>query len=155
MVKGVTERVGEALKRVIVRKPPRMTPEEYLIKLSRKGLKNDGSIIGDPVPIEPPIGYQKQPSMMELVRDMVRSEKFKEGLGENESFEEADDFDVGDEPDLLRSPHEFEDQPSIAELVEEGKKSLAEKEAAAKEEAERAALAEAERLAKEPPTSPE
>ena len=146
MGKGVTERVGQALKRVIVRKPPRLTPEEYLIKLSNKGLNVDGSIVGDPVPIEPPIGYERQPSMMELVRDMVRSEKFKEGLGENESFEEADDFDVGDEPDLLRSPHEFENQPSIAELAEEGRKSLEEKERLAKEEEEKKRKEELDKL---------
>ena len=84
----------------------RLTVEQYAKKLLEKGLNPDGSQILDPVPVAPPIGYKKTPSMVEIVRDMVRSEKLAQAAREagQETFEEADDFDVPDEPELMRSP---------------------------------------------------
>lgn len=48
-------------------------------------------------PVAPPIGYVKQPSLYEQMRAMVRQElsAAAEAAGA-ETFEEADDFDVGD-----------------------------------------------------------
>lgn len=64
----------------------------------------------DPTPMQPPAGYKKQESMFEIVRRMVRSEKLAleaQKLGA-ETFEEANDFDVGDdfEPE---TPYETEE----------------------------------------------
>jgi len=56
-----------------------MTEKEYAEKLD---LKNVDPVTGHPfmdsTPIAPPIGYKKTPSMVELVREMVRSEKLRQ-----------------------------------------------------------------------------
>lgn len=118
------------------RKPKQLELEDYLKKLLEKGLNEDGSIKGDPTPMAPPVGYKKAPSMVEIVRDMVRGERLKQEAMQAgyETFEEADDFDVPDEPQHLRSPHEYpEDQPSVRELAAAGKSSLAAKQKPPKE----------------------
>lgn len=64
------------------------------------------------IPVAPPVGYKKQPSMVDHIRGLVRSEHLRwaaEGAGA-ESFEEADDFDVGDDLDPT-SPYEDEFEP--------------------------------------------
>jgi len=74
----------------------------------------------DPIPLSPPLGYKKHPTLREQIRDMIRSEKLRQeveaaGL---ETFEEADDFDVGDDYDP-RSPYEevFDPGPPLAPLA--------------------------------------
>lgn len=60
------------------------------------------------VPIASPVGYVKQPSLSERIRAMVRSEHLRaaaEGAG-YETFDEAEDFDVDDDPEL-RSNYEI------------------------------------------------
>ena len=108
-------------------KPTQISQDDYHARLLAKGLTEEG-LIPDPVPMAPPIGYKKQPSMVEVVRSMVRSERLalEAELAGYETFEESEDFDVDDD-DMPRSPHEFEeDQPSIAEMraaVAEARKS--------------------------------
>lgn len=107
----------------------RLTPEQYLAKLTRYGLNADGTPKLDPVPLAPPIGYKKAPSMVEIVRDMVRSEKLRaeaEAAG-HETFEESEDFDVPDEEPVMRSPWENQFDPPLEELLAAGKAALAEK----------------------------
>lgn len=106
-----------------------VTKEEYLARLLSKGLNPDGTPILDPVPVAPPIGYKKQPSMVEIVRDMVRGEKLRQAAEEMgaESFEEADDFDIPDDPVQLRSEWENDFEPSVQELMEAGREALAKK----------------------------
>lgn len=116
------------------RKPKRLTKEEYLQKLTEKGLHADGTPVLDPLPIAPPIGYVKAPSMVEIVRDMVRGERLRqeaEAAG-YETFEESEDFDVGDEDVHARSPYENEFDPPIGELLAAGREEVAKKESAAK-----------------------
>lgn len=111
------------------RRPDPMTVEEYFEKLLSKGLNPDGTQILDPVPMAPPIGYKKHPSMVEIVRDMVRSEKLKqeaEASG-HETFEESEDFDVEDEPIPMQSPWENDHDPSLEELLQAGRAALAQK----------------------------
>lgn len=76
--------------------------------------------IMDPVPIQPPIGYKKAPSLSEQIRDMVRNEKLAQELAAQgaESFEEADDFDIPDDPVDPSSPYEadFEGDAAAALL---------------------------------------
>lgn len=111
-----------------------MDAAEYMQKLKSRGLGPDGRQAPDPVPLAPPIGYKKTPSMVEIVREMVRSERLRQEAlaADHETFEEADDFDVGDEPELMRSPFEYDERdPSIRELAEIGRQALKEKEAAA------------------------
>lgn len=105
--------------------------EAYLAKLKSRGLGPDGRQVPDPTPLAPPIGYKKQPSMVEIVREMVRSERLKqeaEASG-HESFEDSEDFDVGDDPDLLHSPWENDFDPPLNELIKAGREALAKKKA--------------------------
>lgn len=67
-------------------------------KMSRLYLDQYGREVPDPTPVAPPIGYKKQPSMVDHVRALVAH-----GLRERaeqmgfETWEEANDFDVGDD----------------------------------------------------------
>ena len=84
----------------------------------------------DSTPMAPPVGHKKQPSMVELVREMVKSEHLRRAALESghETFEEADDFDVGDEDDMPSSPHENEFDPPVSELLREGEKAKRDRE---------------------------
>lgn len=79
------------------------------LKYKGRRMTHDGQEIPDPRPMAPPVGYKKQPSMADYVRDAIRSHKLAEEAQElgYETFEDANDFDVGDdfEPD---SPYESE-----------------------------------------------
>lgn len=59
------------------------------------------------IPVAPPVGYKKQPSMVDHIRGLVRSEhlRWAAEAGGAETFEEADDFDIGDDLDPT-SPYE-------------------------------------------------
>lgn len=74
-----------------------------------------GREIPDPTPLAPPLGYKKQPTLAEQMRAMVISEKLKAEAraAGAETFEEADDFNVGDDYDPT-SPYEeiFEPLPA-------------------------------------------
>lgn len=78
-----------------------------------KGLTQHGEEIPDPTPVAPPLGYKKIPSLAEQIRQAILSEKLKEAAAAAgvETFEEADDFDVGDDYDP-RSPYEETFEPS-------------------------------------------
>lgn len=83
-----------------------------------KPLDEFGQEVPDPVPLAPPVGYKRRVPLAQQIREMVRSEALRmaaERAGA-ESFDEADDFDVGDDVDP-RSPYEaeFEGLP-VAEL---------------------------------------
>ena len=73
----------------------RVTPEGEVVPV-RDEL---GRELPDPVPVAPPVGWYKQPSMFDNIRAMVRSEHLRmyaEGQGQ-ETWDEAQDFDVEDE----------------------------------------------------------
>lgn len=84
----------------------------------------------DSTPMAPPVGYKKQPSMVEIIRNMVRSERLKseaEAAGK-ESFEDADNFEVADdEGELPRSTFENEFDPPVKELLHAGNEVVKEK----------------------------
>lgn len=72
-----------------------------------------GQEVPDPTIIDPPLGYVPQPDLMELMRRMIRREMSE--IVENtefETFEEADDFDVDDDPVDYTSPYEEYFDPS-------------------------------------------
>lgn len=94
-----------------------MSEEDYNLRLLAKGLGPEG-FMPDPVPIAPPIGYKRQPTMVEIVRNAVRSERLKleAEIAGFETFDESEDFDVGDMDEMPRSQHEWEGQPTIAEM---------------------------------------
>lgn len=77
-----------------------------------------GREIPDPTPMQPPIGYNRQPSLAEQMRAMILSEKLAQeaAAAGMETFEEADDFDVGDDFDQERhSPYEANFDPMTPE----------------------------------------
>lgn len=128
-----------------------LTMEEYMDKLEHKGMDPEtGHVVPDPTPMAPPIGYKRQPSMVEIVREMVRSERLAAEVGAAgyETFEEADDFDVGDEPDDLKSGFENDFDPPIRELAAAGAEEVKKRNTAAKEKAK-------EKPATPPPPSPD
>lgn len=114
------------------RRPAPMTVEEYFQKLLSKGLHPDGTPILDPTPMAPPIGYKRHPSMVEIVRDMVQSERLRQEAMEagHETFEESEDFEIDDDPLPLQSPWENQHDPSLEELLAAGREAMAAKQAA-------------------------
>lgn len=65
-----------------------------------------GQEVPDPTPMEPPIGYQAQPDLMEMIRAMVQREIHLRDDAIMESPEEADDFEEDDAEDF-DSPYEL------------------------------------------------
>lgn len=104
----------------------------------------DGKEFLDPTPMAPPLGYKQQPSMVDHIRNMIRSEKLRqEALDAGyETFEEADDFDVGDDIDP-HSPYEVDFEPEGVRQVRE-----------AVEAAEKKAVEAAAKIEEAPPASP-
>lgn len=89
-----------------------------------EGYKRPRYELPDPVPMAPPVGYRRQPSLLDQVREMVRSEQLalearRAGM---ETFEESEDFevedydprspweDVFDPVDVLRANRAYEEQ---------------------------------------------
>lgn len=70
----------------------------------------------DPVPMEPPLGYTPPPDIMDLIKSMVRNELLMKRLDEEgyETFDEADDFDVEDDPVDPLTPYEKFFEPPVA-----------------------------------------
>lgn len=75
-------------------------------------LYKDGREYPDPTPMAPPIGFIKQPTLAETMRQMILSDNLKRAARESgaETFEEADDFEVGDDYDPS-SPYEEQFEP--------------------------------------------
>lgn len=108
-----------------LKRAKRLSVDEYREKLRSRGLVG-GSLVPDSVPLAPPLGYKKQPSMVEIVRDMVRSERLanEARAAGQETFEESEDFEVGDDPELLRSEWENEFDPPLPELLKAGDEAV-------------------------------
>jgi len=94
-----------------------MREETVFSRDARERIKyreKDGLSVGNPKKGNPSLGYKKQPTLAERMRDMIRSEKLREiaEMQGRETFDEADDFDVGDDYDPS-SPYEevFEGDP--------------------------------------------
>lgn len=107
---------------------PRLSPEDYVGKLESRGLGPDGRQVPDPDPMQPPIGYKKQPSMVDIIREQVRQHvDHYAQMTDHETFEESEDFDFEEEPEM-RSGYENETDPPLEELLRAGREALAEKE---------------------------
>lgn len=76
-----------------------------------------GNEIANQTPVAIPAGYHAAPSINEIIRQYVRQEMSKQAAESGfESFEEADDFEVDEDPDPL-SAYEIPDSP--VEFVDE------------------------------------
>lgn len=87
-----------------------------IMKKNPKGQPIDehGKFYGSPIPIEPPLGYKRQPSLAEQMRQLIRSEALAAAARSQgyETLEEGDDFDVQDDYDP-RSPWEYNFDPVV------------------------------------------
>lgn len=96
--------------------------EGYLASIGRRHARLDekGREVVDPTPIAPPVGYKRPPTLVEQLRNMIRSDALarEAAAAGYETFEEADDFDIADDPIDPKTPYEigFEPQISVAEL---------------------------------------
>lgn len=81
-----------------------------------KPLTEGGAEIPDSTPLAPPVGYEKRDTIAEQVRRMVQSQLLARDLAAAgaETFEDADDFDVGDDYDPT-SPYEVNFDPTTLE----------------------------------------
>jgi len=85
-----------------------------------------GEIVGrqerlDPTPIAPPLGFHREPSLHEKIRDMILSQQAHAELRAAglETFEESEDFDIPDDPVDPLTPYEREFDPEIIATKEE------------------------------------
>lgn len=88
-----------------------VTLEEAQLRAQQAGqsmLTVDGSEIPSPLPIAPPIGWQKQPDLMDQIRSMVMREIGLRDDLEVDSPEDEEDFDMADLDDDFRTPYEVE-----------------------------------------------
>jgi hypothetical protein len=75
------------------------------------GLDDKGREKIDPRPVAMPVGFGKPPSMQERIRELFKAEReLYESEKEFETFEDADDFDIGDDYDPA-SPFELSFDP--------------------------------------------
>lgn len=95
-------------------------------------------------PMEPPLGYLKQPSLIETIRQQVRAARLADIDMEPETEEEADDFDIV-EDQIQESRWENDNVPSL----KDARRRLSEL-----EEEERAAVAALAGTAGQTPTPP-
>lgn len=94
----------------------------------RQYIDEDGREVLDPTPMEPPLGWKRQPSLAEQIRDMVRSEQLRAAAEAQgmETFEEADDFEVDDDYDPS-TPFENDFDPPIKEMIKDVERERANK----------------------------
>lgn len=72
-----------------------------------------GHEVPDPTVVDPPLGYVQQPDLMELTRRMVQGHLSAIAAAQEfETLEEADDFDVDDDPVDYQSPWELYFDPA-------------------------------------------
>lgn len=75
----------------------------------------NGEEVLNPTPLQPPVGYRAQPSLIETIRAQVRAHHYATLDMEPETEEEADDFDIPDDPADPQSRWENDMIPSIKE----------------------------------------
>lgn len=92
--------------------------EELLNQAKGKQLDENGHEVLDPRPMAPPVGYKKQPSMVEHIRSMVRGELLRHAAESQgfETFEDSEDFETGDDMDDPRTPYEAVFDPPATPL---------------------------------------
>lgn len=76
----------------------------------------DGKEHPDPTPMAPPVGMERELTMNERIRMMVRNAVSEHAASKDmETFEEADDFDIPDDPVDPRTPYEavFDPAPEV------------------------------------------
>lgn len=81
-------------------------------------LDKDGNEVGDPTPVAPPAHLRRTMTMSEQIQQMIRREFSMRASEEGfETFEEAEDFDIDDDPADPHTPYEavFDPPPPVKE----------------------------------------
>lgn len=93
-------------------------PFQYEQSVQSQYLDEHGRELPNPVPMAPPIGYKKSPSIADQMRAMIRLASHEAANAGAESEEEANDFDVGEDMDP-HTPyeHEFEINPELEAMI--------------------------------------
>ena len=78
-------------------------------------LDEKGHEVLDQTPLAIPVGFGPPETLAEQIRRILRTEQFRASIEAegHESFEEADDFDVGDDFDP-KSPYEEDFEPAVS-----------------------------------------
>ncbi|UDN67693.1 hypothetical protein [robinz microvirus RP_95] len=92
---------------------PRSSTDVYRTTDKHNRFSADNKEILNPTPMQPPLGYKAAPSLVEQIRQQVRQFKHMDDT-EPESEEEADDFEIEDDPQPV-SRWENDMIPSIKE----------------------------------------
>jgi len=81
-----------------------------------------GNEIGDPTPMQPPLGYKKTLSLSEQIAQQVRISHLRmlNDMVVDETEDDADDFQVGEDFEPM-SPHENDHMPTLANLKKKAK----------------------------------
>lgn len=81
-------------------------------------LDANGHELPNPVPMQPPVGYVKRPSIAQQMREMIQQVSYEAAMSGQETEEEANDFDV-DEDFEPSSPweDEFEVDPTMEAML--------------------------------------
>jgi len=72
----------------------------------------------NPTPMAPPIGYRRQPTIAEQMRQMIQLASLEAAQAGAETEEEANDFDVGE--DMEPNPpyeHDFDPDPALEHML--------------------------------------
>lgn len=84
---------------------------------------SEGREVLDDTPVAIPVGFKRPPTLQEQIARAVRSEHFKNLMeaADMETFEEADDFDVGEDFDPM-TPYEMEFDPDLGKEITHAEK---------------------------------
>lgn len=123
---------------VVQRDKPKMAIADYARKMARKFQTMLGAEIPDPVPMAPPVGFIAQPSMMDHVIDLIKSNDLRRAAEAEgfETLEESDDFDIDDDDEPYSAYEMEENYEPLSVFLEKAKPYV---QAAEKEAAEEAA----------------
>nr|QJB19852.1 MAG: hypothetical protein [Microvirus sp.] len=91
--------------------------KSYKSNLGR--LDERGREVVDGRPMEPPVGYNPQPSLMEKIRKMVHDAQIQRDLEKAgaETFDEANDFDIGDDYDPTSPWEQYYEPTPFEEFI--------------------------------------
>jgi hypothetical protein len=84
----------------------------------KSSLDAKGREVPDPKPLAIPMGYKRPETLQEQVQRLIRTSMSEyAALQGEETFEEADDFDIEDDPVDMSTPYEMEFDPVLGREV--------------------------------------
>jgi len=98
--------------------PGQEQPFLYEQSVQSQFLDEHGRELPNPTPMSPPLGYKKQPTIAEQMRQMIKMASYEAAHAGAETEEEANDFEVGEDMDP-HTPyeHDFEIDPALEAMI--------------------------------------